>query len=398
MRNAISILGSTGSIGRQTLEVAESLGLKVLALSADRNIDLLELQARKYRPEIAAVFDGAAARDFQARVRDLRVKVVSGISGLVEVACIDGAETVVAAATGTAGLLPALEAIGLGRRIAIANKETIVCAGDIVMRKARESNAEIIPVDSEHSALFQCLRGEASGAVRKLILTASGGPFRGMGRAELAGVTPEMALRHPNWKMGKKITIDSATLMNKGLEVIEATHLFGVTPDMVQVVIHPESIIHSMVEFTDNSIKAQLSLPDMRLPIQYALTYPQRLPSLVQEVDIPGQASQVSTASLEQGPGVPGKFSLTFEAPDMEAFPCLGLALGAAGAGGTSCAVLNGANEAAVELFLRGELSFYGIYESVLAALENIGNNPDPALEDIIEAGAEAKRFVYGVM
>jgi len=205
-----------------------------------------------------------------------------------------------------------------------------------------------------------------------------------MGRAELAGVTPEMALRHPNWKMGKKITIDSATLMNKGLEVIEATHLFGVTPDMVQVVIHPESIIHSMVEFTDNSIKAQLSLPDMRLPIQYALTYPQRLPSLVQEVDINGM--------------VPGKFTLTFEAPDKKAFPCLGLALGAAGAGGTSCAVLNGANEAAVELFLRGELSFYGIYESVLAALENIGNNPDPALEDIIEAGAEAKRFVYGVM
>jgi len=375
---SISILGSTGSIGRQTLEIAELLGLRVRALSSYRNTGLLETQVRKFRPAVAAVFDGAAARDFAARVRDTGVRVASGMGGLVEAACVDGADTVVTAVVGMAGLLPTLAAVRLGRRIALANKETLVCAGALVMDGAREHGAEIIPVDSEHSALFQCLRGEKPGSVKNLILTASGGPFRGLGRSELRGVTPGMALKHPNWSMGKKVTVDSATLMNKGLEVIEAFHLFGIPAERIKVVIHPESIVHSMVEFSDNSIKAQLSAPDMRLPIQYALTYPERVPSPA------------------PGLGVTGLPALTFEAPDMEAFPCLGLALDAAGARGTACAVLSCANEAAVELFLRGELGFYGIYDSVRAALENIGNVAAPSLEDIIAAGEEAKRFVSG--
>jgi 1-deoxy-D-xylulose-5-phosphate reductoisomerase len=298
------------------------------------------------------------------------------MEGLIEAATVDGASTVVTAVVGTVGLLPTLAAINLGRRIALANKETLVCAGELVMNSARENGAEIIPVDSEHSALFQCLHAQASSAVKTLILTASGGPFRGMSRAELQNVTPEMALRHPNWNMGRKITVDSATLMNKGLEIIEAVHLFGVPPEKISIVVHPESIVHSMVEFIDNSITAQLSLPDMRLPIQYALTYPDRVPSLVDTLDI---------ARLS---------ALTFEAPDPEAFPCLGVAIDTAGIHGTACAVLNGANEAAVELFLKGELSFYGIYESVYAALDSIGNIENPSLDDIIASGESAKRFV----
>jgi len=356
------------------------MGLKVCALSADKNIGLLETQARKFRPAVAAVFDEAAARDFSVRVRDLSVKVVPGMDGLIEVACADGADTVVTAIVGTAGLLPTLAAIRLGRRIALANKETLVCAGELVMDSARVYGAEIIPVDSEHSALFQCLNGEAPGSVSSLVLTASGGPFRRWRREELLKVTPEMALKHPNWSMGKKVTVDSATLMNKGLEIIEATHLFGIPHDKIQVVIHPESIIHSMVVFDDNSTIAQMSEPDMRLPIQYALTYPQRLPS---------PARRLNFSALS---------ALTFEQPDIEAFPCLRLALETAGTRGTTGAVLNSADEAAVELFLRGELGFYGIYESVSAALENIGNTPDPSVEDIIAAGEAAKMFVYGFM
>jgi len=249
-----------------------------------------------------------------------------------------------------------------------------------VMGSARESGAEIVPVDSEHSALFQCLIGEKPGSVKNLVLTASGGPFRGMSRADLQGVTPVMALKHPSWSMGNKITIDSATLMNKGLEVIEAFHLFGVPPERIKVVVHPESVVHSMVEFADNSIKAQLSAPDMRLPIQYALTFPERVPS-------PAPALDVVELS-----------ALTFEPPDMEAFPCLRLALDAAEERGTACAVLSCANEAAVDLFLRGKLGFYGIHDSVRAALQSIGNMAAPSLEDIIAAGEEAKRFVHNVL
>ena len=376
-RKSLSLLGSTGSIGRQTLEVAELLGLRVLAIGADKNISLLETQARRFRPDIAAVFDEAAARDFSVRVQDLDVKVVSGMGGLIEAATVNGADTVVTATSGTVGLLPTLAAVRLGRRIALANKETLVCAGKIVMDSAREHGAEIIPVDSEHSALFQCLSGEPPGSIKRLILTASGGPFRGWSKDELRNATPEMALAHPTWNMGKKITVDSATLMNKGLEVIEAVHLFGVPPEMIDVVVHPESIIHSMVEFADNSVKAQLSEPDMRLPIQYALTYPERRRSPAQGLNLAGLAS------------------LTFETPDMDAFPCLRLALETAGKRGAACAVLNGANEAAVELFLRGELGFYGIHESILAALNNIGNIEDPSLEEIIAVSEEAKLLIY---
>ena len=376
MHRSVSLLGSTGSIGRQTLEVADSLGLRVCALSAHRNIKLLEEQTRRFRPAVAAVIDNEAARDFKARVRDIDVRVYSGEDGLIAASCVEGADTVVTAVVGTAGLLPTLAAIKLGRRIALANKETLVCAGELVMKCANEFNSVIIPVDSEHSAIMQCIGDEAPDSVKRIILTASGGPFRGMRRAELSGVTPEIALKHPTWNMGKKVTIDSATLMNKGFEVIEAAHLFGFPPDKINVVVHPESIIHSMIEFTDNSIMAQLARPDMRLPIQYALTYPKRIPSLTDELDI----TRLS--------------ALTFEKPDMETFPCLSLAIETASIRGTSGAVLNGANEAAVELFLQGNLEFYGIYESVRAALDSIGSIENPALEDIIAADKEAKRFV----
>ena len=375
---SISLLGSTGSIGRQALEVAGHLGLRVLALSANKNITLLEQQARRFRPKIVALFDEDAACDFAVRVRDLDVRVVSGMDGLIEASCVDGAHTIVTAVVGTVGLLPTLAAIRLGRRIALANKETLVCAGELVMKCAEEHGAEIIPVDSEHSALFQCLRGESVKSVKKLLLTASGGPFRGKSREYLKGVTPEMALRHPNWSMGNKITIDSATLMNKGLEVIEAIHLFGIAPEKIEVVVHPESIIHSMVEFSDSSIIAQLGEPDMRLPIQYALTYPERKTSPAKELDV---------SKL---------IALTFESPDLDAFPCLDLAVKTSKISGTACAVLNGANEAAVELFLQGKIGFYGIYEAVSAALENIGNTHCPSLQDIISADKAAKAFVFG--
>ena len=378
MQNAISLLGSTGSIGRQTLEVAELLGVTVCALSAGQNIKLLEEQTRRFRPAVAAVYDEDAARDFKARVRDLDVRVVSGGEGLIEAARADGAVAVVTAVVGTAGLLPTLAAIDLGRRIALANKETLVCAGELVMDRARSRGAEIIPVDSEHSAIFQCLegRGKSAGSIKKLILTASGGPFRGMDKETLRRATPEMALRHPNWNMGRKVSIDSATMMNKGLEVIEAAHLFSVSPSMIEVVVHPESIVHSMVEFADNSTIAQLSVPDMRLPIQYALTYPARAPSLAAALDIARQGR------------------LTFEEPDYDAFPCLSLALQTARDGGLASAVLNAANETAVELFLTGKLSFYGIPESISAALGSIKNAENPSLDEIIEADKAARRFV----
>jgi len=375
--SSVSILGSTGSIGEQALEVAEHLGFRVCALSANTNIRLLEEQTRRFRPTVAAVFDEAAARDFAVRVRDLGVRVASGINGLIEVATVDGADIVVTAVVGIVGLRPTLAAIQLGRRIALANKETLVCAGELVMGKAQEHGAEIIPVDSEHSAIFQCLRGEAASSIKALMLTASGGPFLGKQQGELLCVTPEEALKHPNWNMGRKITIDSATLMNKGLEVIEAVHLFRVPLEKVRVVVHPQSVIHSMVEFVDNSVAAQLADADMRLPIQYAFTCPERIPSPTRGLDI-----------MELR-------SLTFEAPDLDTFPCLGLALEAAKSCGTAPAVLNGANEAAVEMFLQGGLSFYGISDSVRGALDGIGCIPNPSLDDIIAADKSAKRFVY---
>jgi len=377
MQNAISLLGSTGSIGRQTLEVAEFLGLGVCALSADKNVKLLEEQTRKFKPAIAAVFDERLARDFKTRVRDTGVRVVSGAGGLIEAACVTGADTVVTAVVGTAGLRPTLAAIEQKRRIALANKETLVCAGELVMQAAERHGAEIIPVDSEHSALFQCIGAQPHKSMKKLILTASGGPFRGWSREELLKVTPEMALKHPVWNMGKKISIDSATMMNKGLEVIEAMHLFDVSVEKIEVLVHPEGVVHSMVEFCDNSVIAQLARPDMRLPIGYALTYPRREPSMIERLDF----TQIS--------------ALTFSKPDLDASPCLDLALKTAGRSGTAGAILNGANDAAVELFLQDRLGFYGIYESVSAALENIHNIENPTLEDIEAAGESAKAFVF---
>ena len=368
MQKTLSILGSTGSIGRQTLEVAEHLGHRVLALSADKSIKLLEEQTRKYRPALVAVFDEKAAGEFESRISGTDTRVIRGMDGLIEAARESGADTVVTAIAGAAGLQPTLAALETGKRVAIANKEPLVCAGRLVMDTARKHGAEIIPVDSEHSAIFQCLHelrvttagstshdlscAENIKTIKKIILTASGGPFRGKTRDELSKVTPEMALRHPNWSMGQKVTIDSATLMNKGLEIIEAVHLFNITPEQIEVVIHPESIIHSMVEFTDNTIIALLSNPDMRLPIQYALTYPDRMPSQIKALDI---------TELKQ---------LTFEKPDYDSFPCLRLAYKAAKSGDTACAALNKANEEAVDKFLKNETGFYGISDKIEEALK----------------------------
>ena len=377
--SAISLLGSTGSIGRQTLQVAEQLGLPVLALSANSSIKLLEEQTRKFRPRLVALYSEEAARDFAARVADLDVKVASGMDGLIAAACVDGAQTVVTAVVGTIGLLPTLAAIKLSRRIALANKETLVCAGTLVMSAAKEHNAKIIPVDSEHSALFQCLQGENLKSVQKLILTASGGPFRGKKRSDLLAVSPEQALKHPKWNMGNKISIDSATLMNKGLEIIEAVHIFNIQPDKIEAVIHPQSIIHYMIEYCDNSVMAQLSEPDMCLPIQYALTYPNRKPTPTKQLDLTKLTA------------------LTFESPDMDTFPCLSLARQAAQTPGTACAILNAANEAAVDLFLRNKLSFYGISDTVQAALENIEIKTDFTLDDVLETDKAAKEFSYNL-
>ena len=373
-KRRISVLGSTGSIGTQTLEAAELLGMDVCALTANRSTALLEEQARKFLPALVALSDESAAADMRVRLADTDIKVLSGPEGVAEAAALPEADTVVTAVVGVAGLVPTLAAAREGKRIALSNKETLVCAGSLVTAAAREHGAEIIPVDSEHSAVFQCLQGAAGNPVKSIILTASGGPFRGMSREELAAVTPEMALKNPNWDMGAKVTIDSATMMNKGLEVIEAMHLFSVTPDMIRVLVHPQSIVHSMVEFCDNSVSAQLAVPDMRLPIQYALTYPERRPSLVSGLDL----AQVAL--------------LTFEEPDLSAFRCLALALETARRGGTACAVMNAANEEAVRLFLEGRIGFNGIYELTAGVLDKIPAVADPSLGDILDADAEARR------
>jgi len=352
MKKTLSILGSTGSIGRQTLEVAEHLGYKVCALSANKNIDLLEEQIRRFNPELVAVFDEAAADELRKRIKrdgSSKTRILHGMEGQIEAAGNSGADIIVTAIAGQAGLEPTLAALKTGKRIALANKEPLVCAGETVMKTAKEYGAQIIPVDSEHSAIFQCLDHEAS--IKKIILTASGGPFRGKTRMELKNITPEDALKHPNWNMGSKITIDSATLMNKGLEVIEAMHLFSVSPDQIEVLIHPESIIHSMIEFADGSTIAQLSNPDMRQPIQYALTYPERKPSLTAPLDL-----------VKLG-------KLTFSKPDHNTFPCLRLAYTAARKGQTACAALNQANEEAVALFLTGKIGFLEIADRIEKAL-----------------------------
>ena len=376
MVSSVSVLGSTGSIGRQTLRVAEHAGIRVSALSANRSTGLLEEQARRFRPKLVAVYDEAAARDLRMAVADTEIRVVSGIEGLIEAAAGDHSDCVVTAVSGAIGLRPTLAAIGQKKRIALANKETLVCAGEIVMRRAGEEGAEIIPVDSEHSAVFQCLTGRQKGELRRILLTGSGGPFRGMQRAALENVTPEQAVKHPRWNMGAKISVDSATMMNKGLEFIEAMHLFSVTPEQIQVVIHPQSVIHSMVELIDGTVIAQMGVQDMGLPIQLALTWPERCPSLFDTLDF---------YQLRE---------LTFEAPDYENMPCLALAMEMAKAGGTGPCVMSAANETAVHRFLRGELGYNRIYDAAEAAVEKIGIVKNPDLETILEADAAARRFV----
>ncbi len=375
MVHSISILGCTGSIGRQTVDVAEHMGMPVAALAASRSVKLLEEQARRLKPKLCAVYDESAARDFKIAVADTDIKVVSGIEGLIEAATLDAADCVVTAVSGAIGLKPTLAAIDARKRIALANKETLVCAGELVMRRAKERGAEIVPVDSEHSAIFQCLMGRGAGELKKLLLTGSGGPFRGMPRAALEDVTPAQAVKHPNWKMGAKISVDSATMMNKGLEFIEAMHLFSVTPDDIQVVIHPQSVIHSMVELVDGTVIAQLGAQDMRLPIQLALSYPERVDAIRDTLDF---------YTLGE---------LSFFAPNLENTPCLRLAMDAARTGGTAACVMSAANEEAVHMFLDGRLGYNRIYDCAAAAVEAVGVVHDADLDAILEADAAARRF-----
>ena len=381
MKRTLSILGSTGSIGRQTLDVAQACGHQVAALTVNRSVELAEEQARQFQPQLVVAVDESAAQDLKQRLADTSIRVVGGREGLMEAATLPQADTVVTAVVGIAGLEPTLAAIDQGKRIALANKETLVCAGDLVMRRAEEKGAEIVPVDSEHSAIFQCLQGcKDRGEVKRLIITASGGPFFGKTREELEHVTRAQALRHPNWAMGAKITIDSATLMNKGLEFIEAMRLYHMPPQQIQVVVHRESIIHSLVEFNDGAILAQLGTADMRVPIQYALTWPERTPGPATPLDL-----------LTCPP-------LTFAKPDPDTFRCLGLALECAQKGGTSTAILNGANEVAVELFLEEKISFLDIARLVEGALERVASKPADTLEDVLEADRAARQAVRDLL
>ncbi len=373
----ISLLGSTGSIGRQSLDVIAACQMSVAAITANRSVDLLEQQVRQFQPKLAVCCDPKAAADLKIRVADTDTKVMSGMDGLLEAVRLSEVDTVLTAVVGMIGLQPTLAAIEQGKRIALANKETLVCAGDLVMKRAAKYGAEIIPVDSEHSAIFQCLQGnQERGAIKRLILTASGGPFFGQKREALRKVTRTDALKHPNWSMGAKITVDSATLMNKGLEFIEAMRLYQLPPEKISIVVHRQSIIHSLVEYCDNAVLAQLGVADMRLPIQYALTYPKRTDAVADELDL---------------------FScppLTFEAPDLESFPCLALALDAAARPGSRCAVLNGANEAAVRLFLDDQIGFMDIAELVQQALETVPEGSAETLNEILEADSAARDAV----
>ncbi len=377
MSKRITILGSTGSIGRQSLEVISACGMEAVALTANSSVKLLEEQARRYRPELAVLMDERAAGDLRVKLADTNVRVLGGMEGILEAASLSSADTVITAVVGMIGLRPTLAAIREGKRIALANKETLVCAGQLVLEEARDYGAQIIPVDSEHSALFQCLEGNRDrGEVKRLILTCSGGPFYGKKTAELKDMTRENALQHPNWSMGAKITVDSATLMNKGLEFIEAMHLYRMPPEKISVLIHRESIIHSLVEYCDNAMIAQLGAPDMRLPIQYALTWPKRTP----------------------GPAVPLDLwncgSMTFGTPDTDTFRCLKLAMEAAETGGTAGTILNGANEEAVSQFLAGKIGFLEIAEKVALAMERVPVVREPGLDDVLEADRAAREAI----
>ena len=377
MVKCVSILGSTGSIGRQSLDVIANMDVSVAALTAGTNVERMAEQCHAFRPKLAVMATEEAASALKLEISDLCTKVSWGEEGLIEAATMECVDCVITAVVGMLGLKPTLAAIRAGKRIGLANKETLVCAGELVMAEAEKYQAEIIPVDSEHSAIFQCLMGiRDRKEIKKLILTCSGGPFYGMSRESLAHVTRADALKHPNWKMGEKITIDCATLMNKGLEVIEAMRLYRLPLEQVDVVIHRQSIVHSMVECIDGAVMAQMGAPDMRLPIQLALTYPQRQICPVDGLDL-------TTCG-----------ALTFAKPDLEAFPCLKLAMECAAKGGTACAVMNGANEAAVALYLQDKIGFYDIYDLVSGAVEAVPFRRSPSLEEILEADGLARKYV----
>ena len=378
MVKCVSILGSTGSIGRQSLDVIENLKeIQVAALTAGTNVQLMAQQCRQFHPQLAVMATREAAQELQAALTGEKTQVAWGEEGLIEAATIPEADCVITAVVGMVGLKPTLAAIRACKRIGLANKETLVCAGELVMAEAEECGAEIVPVDSEHSAIFQCLMGCTDRReVKKILLTCSGGPFFDMDAADLKYVTKADALRHPNWKMGPKITVDCATLMNKGLEVIEAMRLYRVPLEQVEVLVHRQSIVHSLVEFTDGAVMAQLGAPDMRLPIQLALTYPQRMESPAPKLDLTQCAA------------------LTFCHPDLEKFPCLALAMECAKRGGTACPAMNGANEEAVALFLADKIGFYDIYRLVAQAVEQVPFIQNPTLEEILEADHLARQAV----
>lgn len=378
MVKCVSILGSTGSIGRQSLDVIENLKeIQVAALTAGTNVQLMAQQCRQFHPQLAVMATREAAQELQAALTGEKTQVAWGEDGLIAAATIPEADCVITAVVGMVGLKPTLAAIRAGKRIGLANKETLVCAGELVMAEAEECGAEIVPVDSEHSAIFQCLMGCTDRReVKKILLTCSGGPFFDMDAADLKYVTKADALRHPNWKMGPKITVDCATLMNKGLEVIEAMRLYRVPLEQVEVLVHRQSIVHSLVEFTDGAVMAQLGAPDMRLPIQLALTYPRRMESPAPKLDLTQCAA------------------LTFCHPDLEKFPCLALAMQCAKRGGTVCPAMNGANEEAVALFLADKIGFYDIYRLVAQAVEQVPFIQNPTLEEILEADHLARQAV----
>ncbi len=373
----ITLLGSTGSIGTQTLEIVRAnQDLQVTALAAGSNIELLEHQIREFRPDYAAVWSKEKASELKLRTADLPVKILWGMDGLLELAVLPETEVVVTAIVGMIGIRPTMAAVEAGKDIALANKETLVTAGHLIMPLARKKGVSILPVDSEHSAIFQALNGERREEVSKLLLTASGGPFRGKGREQLKKVKPEDALKHPNWAMGQKITIDSSTLVNKGLEVMEARWLFDVEPEKIQVVIHPQSVIHSMVEFADGAVMAQLGTPDMKLPIQYALYYPHRRYL---------QGKRLDFAALGH---------LTFEEPDTDTFEGLALAYEALKLGGTMPTVYNAANEKAVELFLKRKISYLHITELIRAAMKEHRVHASPGVDEILETEKEVHDFI----
>ncbi|MDD6268804.1 MAG: 1-deoxy-D-xylulose-5-phosphate reductoisomerase [Oscillospiraceae bacterium] len=377
MGRKISILGSTGSIGTQALEVAEKHGFRIHALAASRSVDMLEKQVRKYKPEVVCIYCEEFYSLLKNRLSDMKIKILTGMEGLCEIAADKEADILLNSVVGMVGLKPTLAAIEAGIPIALANKETLVAGGSLVMSAAEEKGVPILPVDSEHSAIFQCLQGNSRKQLHKIILTASGGPFYGKTKAELERVTAADALKHPNWDMGSKITIDSATLMNKGLEFIEAKWLFDVTPEQIEVVVHRQSVVHSAVEYDDYSVIAQMGVPDMKIPIQYALLYPDRMPC---------PTKQLSLCDYGQ---------LTFARPDTETFRCLAIAIDAIKRGGTVPAVMNGANEVAVAAFLKGKIGFLQIAELVEQAMNNVSFREVRSLSDVLEADREARENVH---